>query len=264
MVASGKKLVLCYARFMKEILVLHKNVGETPLECMDRFRAENPEYDSSVKMTYAGRLDPIASGVLIALAGEKLFLKDEFLTLPKTYHCSAMLGVATDTYDILGIGTVFEKREFNEQEVLPVLETFMGTWKQAYPPYSSKTVDGKQLHELARAGELGGIEVPKKRVTVEEIFNITLSSITRSEIVSDITSVIKKVHGDFRQEEITTVWKAFAEENPNERITILNFSIAVSGGTYIRGIVDDLGKKLGSGACIWRLHRSQVGKYLDN
>lgn len=246
---------------MKGILVLEKNVGETPLECMDRFRAENPEYDASVKMTYAGRLDPIASGVLIALAGEKLFLKDEFLTLPKTYHCSAILGVATDTYDILGILNVFPKREFAEADVMPALKTFVGTWKQAYPPYSSKTVDGKQLHSIARAGELEGVELPKKRVTVEEIFDVAFATISRSEIVADIVSIIKKINGDFRQEEIIASWEAFAQENPDERLDIVHFSVSVSGGTYIRGIVDDLGKKLGSGACIWRLHRSQVGKY---
>jgi tRNA U55 pseudouridine synthase TruB len=52
---------------MENVLKLYKNVGETPLECLERFRVENSEY-KDVPMTYAGRLDPMAEGVLIVLA----------------------------------------------------------------------------------------------------------------------------------------------------------------------------------------------------
>lgn len=87
---------------MNSVLVLNKQVGETPLACIERFRVSHPEYQE-VKMTYAGRLDPIASGLLIVLTGDKVHEKESYLGLPKTYECVALLGVATDTYDVLGI-----------------------------------------------------------------------------------------------------------------------------------------------------------------
>jgi tRNA pseudouridine55 synthase len=87
---------------MNSLLILNKYVGETPLACMERFRAEHPEYEG-VKMTYAGRLDPIASGVLLVLTGGRVHEKESYLGLPKTYECTALLGVATDTYDVLGM-----------------------------------------------------------------------------------------------------------------------------------------------------------------
>ncbi len=87
---------------MQQVLVLNKQVGETPLECMDRFRDANPEY-VNVKMTYAGRLDPMADGVLIVLVGDAVHRKDEFSALDKEYVCTAILGVGTDSYDILGL-----------------------------------------------------------------------------------------------------------------------------------------------------------------
>ena len=55
---------------MKKILKLYKKEGETPLEAIERFRRKNPEYRNE-KMTYAGRLDPMAEGVLLVLAGNE-------------------------------------------------------------------------------------------------------------------------------------------------------------------------------------------------
>ena len=53
-------------------------------------------------MTYAGRLDPMASGVLLVLAGEETKNKDKYLGLDKEYDFEILFGFATDTYDILG------------------------------------------------------------------------------------------------------------------------------------------------------------------
>ena len=44
---------------MDKVLNLYKKRGETPLECIYRFKMVNPEY-ADKPMTYAGRLDPLA------------------------------------------------------------------------------------------------------------------------------------------------------------------------------------------------------------
>ena len=49
--------------------LLHKQLGETPNQRVMRFKVENPDY-SSVSMTYAGRLDPLAEGLLLVLSGD--------------------------------------------------------------------------------------------------------------------------------------------------------------------------------------------------
>ena len=86
---------------MKKIILLNKKEGETPLEALDRFRMANPKYKDE-KMTYAGRLDPMASGVLLVLVGEEIKQKDKYLALNKEYEFEILFGFATDTYDILG------------------------------------------------------------------------------------------------------------------------------------------------------------------
>ncbi len=70
---------------LNKILVLNKKEGETPLEALEIFRKKNKEY-MGVKMTYAGRLDPMASGLLLILAGEEAKNKEKYLILGKEYE----------------------------------------------------------------------------------------------------------------------------------------------------------------------------------
>jgi tRNA pseudouridine55 synthase len=258
---------------MQQVLILNKKVGETPLETINRFKEEDPEY-LNIKMTYAGRLDPMAEGVLIVLAGDMVHKKDEFLKLPKTYECVAILGIETDTYDVLGISTPqscfasqlsFAGEQSAPEKISEILNSFVGTFSQSYPPYSSKTVGGKQLHTIAREGGLGSIDLPKHRVTVKDISSICTTSVSVDDLVSEIIENVKKVTGDFRQEETMRKWEQIASDYKGLSVQLVSFSIEVSGGTYIRGVVHELGKKLGGGACILRLKRTKVGelKILD-
>jgi tRNA pseudouridine55 synthase len=250
---------------MNELLLLNKEVGETPLVCMNRFRLEHSEYQD-VKMTYAGRLDPIASGLLLVLTGDKVHEKDDYLYLPKTYECTTLLGVATDTYDVLGIpksknpfdDSVDGGRRSRLREVVTEgLESFLGTFQQAYPPYSSKTVDGKQLHQIARSGDIDKVVLPEREVTVMSISLVEV----RGVLGRQITDIISRVTGDFRQEEILSTWNELLDTYPEDLFNLATFTVVVSGGTYIRSIVNSLGEKLGTGACILSLHRTKVGDF---
>jgi tRNA pseudouridine55 synthase len=251
---------------MNSVLVLNKQVGETPLACMEQFRDTHPEYQG-VKMTYAGRLDPIASGLLIVLTGDKVHEKESYLGLPKTYECIALLGVKTDTYDVLGIPVgdpLLEEERVDSAagRVRLVLEGFVGTFQQTYPPYSSKTVDGKQLHQIARSGDIATVELPSRTVTVYEVGGVT-GRISRSEIRRQITDIVSRVTGDFRQDEIISAWERLLQEGSSEDYELTSFTISVSSGTYIRSIVNSLGEKIGSGACILELHRTKVGDFKE-
>lgn len=256
---------------MKQVLLLSKQMGETPLACIERFRAVYPEYEG-VKMTYAGRLDPIAEGLLIVLAGETVHDKDEYSGLSKVYECTALLGVSTDTYDVLGlpIGDVSEGGYIATQvapsKIEAEIRSFVGSFQQAYPPYSSKTVDGRQLHQIARAGALATVEIPMRNATVEWVRDVKVREISQGEISRQITDIVSRVAGDFRQSEILEGWDALwnhrSEDVPGLPVQLVSFTISVSSGTYIRGIVNSLGEKLGIGACIVSLKRISVGEFL--
>jgi len=257
---------------MDKVLNLYKQAGETPLECILRYKHENPEYEN-VKMTYAGRLDPLAEGVLLVLTGEEVHNKEKYLDLKKEYEVEVLFGFETDTYDVLGIVNSYEltnlaiARFVNSGErglwinnAEKILKNFIGKNIFEYPPYSSKPVNGKPLFSIARSGELDGIEIPKREI---EIFNLKILNwreVNSRELLKDIENKIKEVRGDFRQEEILLEWrKVLGEKNTNFQIA--KIKAEVSSGAYMRTLAYKWGNALGVPALAFHIIRTKVGDY---
>jgi len=192
---------------MQKVIVLDKKEGQTPLQALQLFRQKNKKYQDS-KMTYAGRLDPMASGLLLILVDEKTKDKEKFLSLDKEYNFEILFGFATDTHDILGrIEKKYLKnieKESLEKSIKNQLKDFKGKIKQKYPAYSSKTVKGKPLFYYARKGE--DIEPPERLVEIKKIKFLKIKKIKGDKLKSDISKRINKVKGDFRQKEIKATW----------------------------------------------------------
>jgi tRNA pseudouridine55 synthase len=245
---------------MKKIIILNKKEGETPLEALDNFRLKNPNY-KDVKMTYAGRLDPMASGLLLVLAGEETKNKEKYLSLDKEYNFEVLFGFATDTYDILG-KVISSKRDFvGEKKIIKSnLKTFLGESTQPYPIYSSKTVAGKQLFAYARAGEK--VEIPSRRILIKSLKLEKIKEINNKKLFHRIEKRIKKVKGDFRQKEILNIWKDNLFYLNKEKFTIASFKIKCSSGTYVRGIANSLGLRMKIPALAFSIKRTKLGKYV--
>ena len=246
---------------MKRILNIYKKAGETPLEAINRFRANNPEYQS-VKITYAGRLDPLAEGVLILLTGEAVHEKEKYLKLDKEYEAEIILGFETDTYDILGLPKKNKKIEnFKKEELAESLKIFIGTSKMPFPPYSSYKIKGKPLFQWAREGKIKEIEIPKKEREIYEIKILRLRKINWKNLFAQINKKIQKVKGDFRQEKILRQWGKILKNKADTEFQTAKIKIKCSSGTYIRSIAHKLGKDLKAGAVLLNLKRIRVGKF---
>ncbi len=245
---------------MEKLLVLNKEIGETPLECIERFRVSNPEY-IGVPMTYAGRLDPMAEGVLIVLVGEECKNKDKYLSLDKEYEVEILFGVSTDTYDVLGKVTSQKskvKSEIQKSKVEEILKTFVGRFVQEYPAYSSKTVDGVQLHTLANRGKLPD-EMPTKGVEIYDIETLEQREIDSETLLREIKNNIQKVKGDFRQSEIIDLWEKNLQGS--DSYMIVKIKVSCSSGTYMRTLAHNLGIKLGVPALAYSIKRTRVGQF---
>ena len=100
---------MCYSGNMNDkVINVYKKCGETPLDCINKLKND----DSNLRflpMTYAGRLDPLAEGVLFILIGDECHKKDEYLSLGKVYEVDILFGFATDTYDVMGVFTKTEE-----------------------------------------------------------------------------------------------------------------------------------------------------------
>lgn len=264
--------MLAYSLYMetpfihKEILpnkayIIEKKVGETPLECLERFRdAKN----AKIPMTYAGRLDPMASGKLIVLCGDECKRKETYLGLDKEYEVEILFGLETDTYDMLGMVTCVKNRTVEDVDVKKFdVKKYIGTFTQEYPAYSSKTVGGVQLHELSRKNELPE-EMPTKEVEIYSFIEIERSQTSAKELLDRILKSIALVKGDFRQNEIKKRWKEVLtgeKFHKGHLFPILKIRVSCSSGTYMRSLANQIGKDVGTGAFALSIHRTKVGSY---
>lgn len=246
---------------MKKIIIVNKKEGETPLEALEVFRKKNKKY-KNLPMTYAGRLDPMASGALLILAGEETKNKEKYLALEKEYEFEILFGFATDTHDILGKVTNYEISRVEKKELEKLikqnLKKFTGKFIQKYPPYSSKTVKGKPLFEYARSGEY--VEAPKREVFVRELKFLKIKSINNKNLFRNIEKRIKKVKGDFRQKKILSLWKKYLHTSMLKYV-VANFKIKCGSGTYVRGIASALGEQISIPALAFSIKRTKIGKW---
>ncbi len=276
----------------ENVIITYKNQGETPLESLEKVRKEH-SISADIPMTYAGRLDPMAEGVMILLVGEECKNKDQYLGLDKTYKFEILVGFETDTYDLLGkvassedkISGPLEKTaslemDFGRSSDLPTeefdgrgqtipksissfayeLESFVGTFIQKYPSFSSKTIGGKQLFQLSKDDELPE-DLPEHEVAIHKLELISQRTVTKDDLQKDILERLSKVHGDFRQEDIKAKWNEVFKQSAEAEYTIVSCVAECSSGTYIRQLVSDISDKIGLPLVTYSIKRTKVGNY---
>jgi tRNA pseudouridine55 synthase len=116
------------------------------------------------KVGHAGTLDPSATGLLVLGVGRGTRLLTFLSGSSKSYVGEAVLGVATSSLDADGevVGT-WDMSSVSLADVRAAAAGLTGTILQVPPMVSAKKIDGRRLHELARAG----VEVERPPVEVQ-------------------------------------------------------------------------------------------------
>lgn len=246
-------------------LLINKKLGETPLECLERTRVEH-HLGPTIPLTYAGRLDPMAEGLLVVLAGEECKRKAEWLGLDKVYDTEFLLGAETDTHDMLGLVQDHKNTStplnISRAQFETVLRTFLGKRSQAYPAYSSKPYKGQPLFALARVGELPAEdEMPSREVEIYSIELVGERQLSAAELKKQILEKVGLVKGDFRQADIAAAWREFFQKNSDRKFQLFSLRARCSSGTYVRSLAQEVGKRLGTGAIAFSIKRTQVGEF---
>ncbi len=245
---------------LSEVVLVDKPEGMTPLQALNKFKEKFPEYQD-LRMTYAGRLDPMASGLLLFLSGSAILKKEEYLSLPKKYAAQILLDFETDSFDILGLITKSNtKREkVGSSDIEDALKVLGTQPELVLPPYSSPPVEGTPLHILAREGLIDIDSAPKRQMQFDVIEVGEIQSITNTDLLHSIESRVSKVDGDFRQEETVTRWKEVLSEAAEYQV--VNMTIECQGGAYIRSLAYALGELLKTSAILYSLRRDKVGDF---
>lgn len=256
---------------MKRYVVVNKAIGETPLSALKAWKERHPMY-RTIPATYAGRLDPMASGKLLVLLGDECKRKEHYTGLDKEYVVEVLLDIDTDTGDLLGLPTYAQMETTPDTGAIQTaLKSVCGAHTVPYPVFSSKTVQGKPLFQYALEGTLDTISIPTH---VERVYAITLENsyrISTEELQQRIATLLSKapralepsyaLGADFRQDEVRTVWESVLQSAPHREFTVLTLRVACGSGTYMRTLASRLGVALQTSALALSIHRSKIGRY---
>lgn len=173
------------------------------------------------RVGHAGTLDPLASGLLILLAGNATRLFDHMQDFTKTYVAGFRLGVKTDSQDVTGVPVEgfapAVAPPVAREDVENALAHFRGDIMQLPPMHSALKKDGQPLYKLARKG-------------------VEIERAPRPMVVSRLELLeFDGVDGVVEME--------------------------VSKGFYVRTLVNDLGDALGTGAIMTSLSRTAIGPF---
>jgi len=243
------------------VIPLYKPLGWTPLQMLDLLRDRRPDLRDQ-PMTYAGRLDPMAEGLLLVLVGEDRFQKPDFIKLDKTYVAEFLFGVETDSYDVLGlIQSLSTTGELDPEKAKQEILKFEGIQKLSFPPFSAYKVQGAPLHYWARMGKIHEVEVPKKNMIIRSVEILESYKKEASCLRREVKEKVLLAQGAFRQDETVEDWMTKFEKVEGEFL-VIKTRLHVGSGTYIRALAHEAGKSLGTGACLFSLKRESVGDWL--
>lgn len=241
------------------MFLLNKPIGKTPYQVILDFKLKNPKYQN-ITLSYAGRLDPMATGELLILEGEENKSRRIHEKHDKEYIVDILFGISTDSYDLMGIVNEFSDHltTFNYDYAVNIIQSYIGIYEQAYPPYSSYKVKGKPLFKWAREGKLNEIDCPSKLVEIKSIFVNQCYTIAKADLVQKV-NVIENIEGHFRQENILNRWsEIFNTMNNSLKLPVIQITVTCSSGTYMRQLVLDIGKNLSIPTLAMHIHRNKV------
>ena len=154
---------------MGMILYIDKPKGITSFDVCYKLR----KVFNTKKIGHTGTLDPNATGLMICLIDNASKANQFLVSAKKEYIATVKLGIKTDSEDIDG-KVLLSKEEImpNKEDLIKVLNSFLGKSLQVPPITSAIKVNGKKLYEYQRNNE--EVEIKPREI---EIYEIELLSI---------------------------------------------------------------------------------------
>ena len=218
---------------MQGLLLVDKPAGWTSFDVVNYVRrivatAEGKK-PKNCKVGHSGTLDPFATGLLVLLIGKEYTRRaGELSKLDKTYEAIAELGRVSTTGDPEG-----ELTAYSNQIVDPA------------SPFTTAPTTPDVERVLAQfVGEIDQVPPAYSAIKINGQRAYKLAREGKDVVIESRKTTIHAI------ELINYIYPDVA------------FRTEVSSGTYIRALVEDFGRALGTGAYTAELRRTRVGEYL--
>lgn len=203
-------------------VLLDKIAGETSFKALFPLK----RVFSTKRVGHAGTLDLRASGLIIAATGRCTRLLPFIEAKDKSYSFRLHLGYETDTLE--WDGEVVEQGEAKtifREALEAILPQFSGDIEQIPPKYCAVKINGVRASDLMERGR--NIELKPRKIHIGEL----------------------KVIGEG---EVT-------EGCSGKEFATFDLICECSKGTYIRALGRDIGRALGTYACVSQIRRHRIG-----
>ena len=190
-----------------------------------------------LKVGHGGTLDPLASGVLVIGMGDGCKQLANFLKGPKSYRATAKFGLHYDTLDITGNLLFTDKNPpaLSNQKLEEACKKWVGEILQKPPAYSALKINGKRAYEISRK---------KTRKATEDMEDNNIPP-TELEPIDMPARPVK-------------VYSIEVEKIEDDMVV---FKMDVGGGVYVRSLIRDIAKELGTVAVMTDLTRTRQGTF---
>jgi tRNA pseudouridine55 synthase len=209
---------------MDSVISVYKPCGITSAQLCGKIKTSlyKKTKIKKLKVGHGGTLDMRAEGVMVIGIGKGCKKLSDYLKGDKVYIGTGFIGIQTDTLD--SGGKIIDRQDFShitEEQFDLILDKFRGEILQTPPVYSALKINGKRASDLTMQGVK--IELKPRPIT--------------------IYSLIKK---------------SFEIKKDGIHFEI---EVSVSGGTYIRSLIRDIGHELNSCAYMTSLIRTKQGMF---
>ena len=207
------------------LLLVDKPAGISSFGVVARVRGIiKNETGQKIKIGHTGTLDPAATGLMILVLGKYTKRAGEFSKLDKTYEAELTLGQTSTTGDKEG-----------------------------------------EITKVGDRGEGIGDSRPSKKA-LQDVLSTFVGQITQTPPAYSAIKIDGQRAYKLARQGKTPVIKPreitiYSLELTDYSYPKVKLTVSVSSGTYIRTLAEDIGTKLGTGAYLSALRRTEVGNY---
>lgn len=229
----------------------YKDCGITMKQFLDIIKDKYPEDD----YTFTARLDPMACGLVPLIPKSEFKNIASYLKNDKTYQVRVIIGIRTDSDDVLGKIESIDTKYFKSMDIgklKPYFEKDDVTFDQKYHYFSSKRI-------YNRLKKKEDVEC-KHKVTLYKSRIKSYGSIYFNNWVNQVMLEINKVDKskDFRQTDILEQWENKNNCYGNRILNFIDLELKVSSGFFVRQFVRDVSEEINVPMLAYKITRTKI------